>query len=55
MWRQVEVGGKVQFMALDITSRPAVDALAEKVRSEVGRLDVLVNGAGWDIIQPFMR
>ncbi len=48
-------GGKVQFMALDITSRPAVAAVAEKIKAEIGRLDVLVNGAGWDTIEPFMN
>ena len=47
-------GGKVQFMALDITSRTAVAAIAEKIKAEIGRLDVLVNGAGWDTIEPFM-
>lgn len=46
--------GKVQFMALDVTSRTAVTAIAEKVKAEVGRLDILVNGAGWDTIEPFM-
>ena len=40
-----QAGGKVQFMPLDITP---------KVQSALGRLDVLVNAAGWDVIQPFM-
>ena len=42
------------FMKLDVTSREACNALAERVEKEMGRLDVLVNAAGWDIIQPFM-
>jgi 2-hydroxycyclohexanecarboxyl-CoA dehydrogenase len=46
--------GKVEFMALDITSREAADAVAAKIKGGAGRLDVLVNAAGWDIIQPFM-
>lgn len=46
---------KVEFRALDITRREAADALAARVRAEQGRLDVLVNAAGWDIIEPFMQ
>lgn len=46
--------GKVEFMTLDITSRDAAEAVAVKIRSGIGRLDALVNAAGWDIIQPFM-
>lgn len=43
-------GGDAEFHALDVTSRENAAALAAKVTS----LDILVNGAGWDIIQPFM-
>ena len=49
-----QAGGKVQFMPLDITDRASVEAIAPKVQSALGRLDVLVNAAGWDVIQPFM-
>lgn len=48
------VPGRTEFMALDITSREAAEATAAKIKAGVGRLDVLVNAAGWDIIQPFM-
>ena len=48
------VGGKVDYMTLDITSRDAAEATAARIKAGVGRLDVLVNAAGWDIIQPFM-
>lgn len=44
-----------RFMALDVTSREAAEALAGRVQAECGGLDVLVNAAGWDIIQPFME
>jgi 2-hydroxycyclohexanecarboxyl-CoA dehydrogenase len=47
--------GDVRFMRLDVTDRASADALATKIESEIGRLDVLVNAAGWDIIQPFME
>jgi 2-hydroxycyclohexanecarboxyl-CoA dehydrogenase len=48
-------GHKVRFIKLDVTDRNSADALAAKIKAEDGRLDVLVNAAGWDIIQPFME
>lgn len=47
----VSKGGKARFVALDVTSLVAAEALA----AALGRLDILVNAAGWDIIQPFME
>jgi 2-hydroxycyclohexanecarboxyl-CoA dehydrogenase len=44
-----------KFMKLDVTSRDDCEALAARVEKEVGGLDVLVNAAGWDIIEPFMN
>jgi 2-hydroxycyclohexanecarboxyl-CoA dehydrogenase len=43
-----------RFMKLDVTLREDCEALAGRVEQEFGKLDVLVNAAGWDIIQPFM-
>lgn len=43
------------FMKLDVTSREECEALASRVEAELGGLNVLVNAAGWDIIQPFME
>ncbi len=43
-----------RFMALDVTSRASAGALAARIEAEDGKLDVLVNGAGWDIIEPFI-
>jgi 2-hydroxycyclohexanecarboxyl-CoA dehydrogenase len=51
---ELQAAGDVRFMALDVTDRASADALAVKVEAELGRLDMLVNAAGWDIIQPFM-
>lgn len=48
-------GGKATFLQLDVTRLPSAEAVAAQVRSDFGRLDVLVNAAGWDIIQPFME
>jgi len=43
-----------RFLRLDVTDLASAEALAKTIESELGRLDVLVNAAGWDIIQPFM-
>lgn len=52
---QLKNAGKdVAFVQLDVTKLASAEAVAEHVRSHYGRLDVLVNAAGWDIIQPFM-
>jgi 2-hydroxycyclohexanecarboxyl-CoA dehydrogenase len=48
-------GHKVTFIRLDVTDRNSADALAAKIKAEGGKLDILVNAAGWDIIQPFME
>jgi 2-hydroxycyclohexanecarboxyl-CoA dehydrogenase len=50
----VASGHRVKFIKFDVTDRNAADAVAAKVKAEVGRLDVLVNAAGWDVVQPFM-
>lgn len=47
-------GGEAAFIQMDVTKLASAQAAAERVRADFGRLDVLVNAAGWDIIQPFM-
>lgn len=51
----IRTGGDVRFLPLDVTDRASAEALAGRIEAELGRLDVLVNAAGWDIIQPFME
>jgi len=46
--------GDRRFMPLDGTARASAEALAERIAAEMGGLDVLVNAAGWDMIEPFM-
>ena len=38
-----------------VTSRDSVDAMVQQVRSQFGRIDVLVNNAGWDKAGPFVE
>jgi len=38
---------------VDVTDRQQVQALADQVRQQLGRIDVLVNNAGWDKASPF--
>ncbi len=39
-------------MSTDVTSRESVDAMAEEAKARFGRIDVLVNNAGWDVVSP---
>jgi len=41
-----QVKGRVIPLQLDVTDQRSVDALAEKVKTDYGRLDILVNNAG---------
>ena len=38
----------------DVTSRESVEAMVEQVTGQFGRIDVLVNNAGWDKAGPFV-
>lgn len=40
-----EVGPDAHALQLDVTEQASIDAAAERIRSKVGRLDVLVNNA----------
>ncbi|MEO7690289.1 MAG: SDR family NAD(P)-dependent oxidoreductase [Sphingomonas sp.] len=48
-------GGKAEFEKLDLTNRESIDALAAAVLGKVGTLDILVNSAGWDLVEPFLK
>jgi len=47
-------GGNAQAAHLDITDAGSVDDFARGVLDVGGRLDVLVNAAGWDRLEPFL-
>lgn len=48
------VGTAAEFLPLDLADAASIEAFAATIHSQVGRVDGLVNGAGWDRIQPFM-
>jgi 2-hydroxycyclohexanecarboxyl-CoA dehydrogenase len=45
----------IRFLKLDVTSPDSISAAIESVTAGFGRLDILVNAAGWDVIEPFME
>ncbi len=48
-------GGRASAVALDVTDAASVDGGVERVASELGPVDVLVNCAGWDELRPFLE
>lgn len=49
-----EIGGRASAYTVDVTDRASVDEMVQAVMSEHGRINVLVNNAGWDIGKPFV-
>ena len=49
------IGGKAVGLWADVTSKESVEALVREVMDRFGRIDVLVNNAGWDKVQPFLE
>jgi len=45
----------IDYLPLDLTDKPSIDAFVAAVHQRVARVDGLVNGAGWDQIQPFLE
>ncbi len=48
------IGGGAIALQVDVTDRPGVEAMARSVHEQFGRIDVLVNNAGWDKAVPFL-
>jgi 2-hydroxycyclohexanecarboxyl-CoA dehydrogenase len=48
------IGNGAVGIRADVTSRESVDAMVGQVQRQFGRIDVLVNNAGWDKASPFV-
>ena len=46
-----QTGVRVEFLAADVSKRRDVDRLAETALARMGKVDVLVNNAGWNVPQ----
>lgn len=49
-----DIGSTATGIRTDVTSRESVDAMVAQVMERYGRIDVLVNNAGWDKVGPFI-
>lgn len=49
-----ETGGKARAFHVDVTSRSSIEELRTAIEAELGLVDIIVNGAGWNVGQPFM-
>jgi 2-hydroxycyclohexanecarboxyl-CoA dehydrogenase len=47
--------GAAEFLPLDLADPASIEAFATAVHTRAGHVDGLVNGAGWDRIQPFIE
>jgi 2-hydroxycyclohexanecarboxyl-CoA dehydrogenase len=47
-------GGEAEAAPLDVTDAASVERFAACVLGRAGRVDVLVNAAGWDRLEPFL-
>jgi len=53
---QAEAAGlPIAYLPLDLTDSESIDACAAAALDRHARVDILVNGAGWDRIQPFVE
>jgi 2-hydroxycyclohexanecarboxyl-CoA dehydrogenase len=45
----------IEYLPLDLTDPSSIDVFTAAIHQRVERVDALVNGAGWDQIQPFLE
>ena len=49
-----ELGGDAVGLLVDVTSKDSVAEMVGTVNQKFGRIDVLINNAGWDKVGPFV-
>jgi 2-hydroxycyclohexanecarboxyl-CoA dehydrogenase len=49
-----DLGQPAIGVALDVTSDDSIRRAVEEVHERLGPIDVLVNNAGWDVLEPFL-
>ena len=50
-----EIGGDAIGLMVDVTDQASVRVAVEETEGIFGSLDVLVNNAGWDKVEPFLK
>lgn len=50
-----ESGGDAMAVSCDVTSLQQVSKAVEIAKARYGKIDVLVNNAGWDKVEPFLK
>ena len=50
-----DIGSQAVGLRVDVTSKASVEAMVQEVMDHFGRVDVLVNNAGWDKVGPFLE
>jgi 2-hydroxycyclohexanecarboxyl-CoA dehydrogenase len=48
-------GGRAEFIAVNMTDTASIEAFAAAALERMGRIDILVNGAGWGRTAPFLE
>ncbi|MGB5080502.1 MAG: 3-oxoacyl-ACP reductase family protein [Burkholderiales bacterium] len=48
-------GGKAEYLQVDLTHPDSVRSFAANVLQRLGRVDILINGAGWGKTGPFLE
>lgn len=50
-----KAGGEATYVKVDVADEDSVQAFADTVHSKVDKVDIVINGAGWDKVEPFMN